>query len=208
MKKLLLSLLALVALVAADVDIIAGQKTLRSNLVTYSAASGNWSNKTRILFLGNNVYVDTSTTGQAGQWKRIDNTADSCSNPIPLTSDSTGTARPIWEYRLWETVRSVDKDSSAHVYRVNTREWVYDATAPRGFRWTPWTRTGSNAGYLDVTVQDSLLVSNAGTTAKISQYALAMFAGSWARLCPDDVAATANAAADSVFADSSRVYTR
>lgn len=206
MKKFLFALLTLAAAHAAA-ETIVGQKTIRSALVTWSAASGNWSNKTRILFLANNVYVDTSSTGQAGQFKRVDNAGDSCSNPVPLVPDTNGTVRPIWEYRLWETVRSVDKDSSIHTYRVNTRERVYDGTT-KITRWTPWTRTGSNAGYLDVTVQDSILVPNVGVTTKTSQYAFAFFAGSWARLCPDDPAGTANAATDSVFADSLYLYTR
>lgn len=204
MKKVILFLFALLA-VSAFSQTIVGQRVLSQKLITWSAST--YSNKTRLLFRGDNVYLDTSSTGQAGQWKRIDNGADSCSNAAPLVPDTNGIARPIWEYRLWETVRAVDKDSSTHVYRVNTRERVYDNSLKTP-RWTPWTRTGSNTGYTDVTVQDSILVPNAGTTAKVAQYALAMFAGSWARLCPDDVTGTANAATDSVFADSLFLFTR
>lgn len=208
MKKLVLALYALVAAnLFADGEPVAGQKTIRSPLVTWSATGGTYAGKTRLLFLGNNVYVDTSSTGQAGQFKRVDNGADSCSNAVPIVADTNGATRPVWEYRLWETVRSVDKDSSTHIYRVQTRERVYDGTS-KTVRWTPWTRSGSNTGYTDISIQDSIVVPNVGVTSKTSQYALASFLGSWARLCPDDIAATANAATDSVFADSLILYVR
>ena len=199
---------ALLGVVFGDgTETILGQKNIRTTLVTWSAASGNWSSKTRLLFLGNSVYVDTSTTGQANSWKRIDNTADSCSNPIPLALDSNGATRPIWLYEVFETVRGVDGDSTSHTYRVQTRERVYD-NAIKSLRWTPWTRRGANNGYVDVTVQDSLLFGNAASTSKTSMYALGFYLGSWGRLCPDDNVATANAAGDSVFADSLQHFAR
>lgn len=209
MKKLKLLLLVLAALAVAYADgPIAGQKTVQLNLVTWSNSGGNWSNKTRLLFLGNNVYVDTSATGQAGQFKRVDNTADSCSNPFLLTADTNGTTRPIFQSPLlWEIVRSVDKDSSTHVYRLQTRERFYNATS-KTIAVTPWTEKGTGTGYADFTVSDSILIANAGTTNKISQYGMGSVFGSQARLCPDDVSATANAAGDSIFADSLRAFTR
>jgi hypothetical protein len=204
MKKYLFLLAALFTLAAAG-ETIVGQSTVRQSLVTWS--STNWTLKTRVLFLGNNVYVDTSSTGQAGQFKRIDNTADSCSNPFPLVSDTNGTARPIWLYQLWETVRAINGDSSAHTYRVQTRERVWDNTTKQ-VRWTPWTRRGSGKGYVDVTIVDSLLVPATGSVPKVSTYALGFYMGSWARLCPDDNEGTDNGAADSVFADSLFHFTR
>lgn len=206
MKKLFFALFTLAAFAYAQGP-VAGQKTVQKSLITWSAASGNWSNKTRVLFLANAVYVDTSSTGQGGAFKRIDNAADSCSNPFPLAADTNGSVRPIWEHRLWGTFRGIDGDSTSHVYRIQTRERVYDGTT-KVTRWTPWTRAGKNAGYTDISVQDSVTISSAAGTSKIAQYGLYHVAGSWARLCPDDNAATANAAGDSVYADSLLNFTR
>lgn len=206
MKKLLFLFLGLFALASAG-ETITGQATVNQALVTWSAASGNWSLKTRLLLLAGAVYIDTSATGQTGSWKRVDNAGDSCSNPFRLASDTNATSRPIWLYQLWETVRGVDGDSTSHTYRVQTRERVYDGTV-KAVRWTPWTRRGANAGYTDVVIQDSLLFANVGGTSKTAQYALGHYLGSWARLCPDDNDATANAAGDSVFADSLFHFTR
>lgn len=207
MKKIVLALLALLTgHLFADGPVV-GQKVVQKSLVTWSAASGNWSNKTRLLFHANNVYVDTSSTGQAGQWKRVDNTADSCSNPFLLAADTNGATRGVWENRLWLTVRSVDKDSSTTVYHVQTRERVYDGTT-KTVRWTPWTVPGKNAGYVDVSIVDSVTTTNASVVSKIAQYGLYHVAGSWARLCPDDNVNTANATGDSVFNDSLLNFTR
>ncbi len=207
MKILITLCLIFAASLFAEANTIAGQKTVNQSMVTWSAASGNWSNKTRLLFLGNNVYVDTSATRQAGEFKRIDNTADSCSNPFRLGTDTNGTSRPIWEYRLFGTFRSVDKDSGTHYYRVQTRERVYDGDT-KSVRWTPWTQSLRNFGYADVSIVDTLAIPNPGTTAKVLQYTLGSYLGSWARLCPDDNAGTANQATDSVFADSLNHVTR
>jgi hypothetical protein len=207
MRTFFLLVLFIAGCLRAESYTAAGQKQIRRALVTWGSASGTYTGKTRIMYLGNSVYVDTSTTGQTGAWLRVDNAADSCSSSFFTGSDSNGADRPIWEYRLWETVRSVDKDSSTHVYRVQTKERVYD-NAIKNMRFTPWTLQRANQGYTGVTVQDSIVVLNAGTTSKLSQYSLGMFLGSWARLCPDDIAGTANAATDSVFADSIFVFTR
>lgn len=206
--KTLFTLFALLALPLLAAETIDGQRTLQSALVTWATATDT--GKTRLLFLGNNVYLDTSETGQAGEFKRIDNTADSCSQPFLITSDSTGITRPVWEYTLWLLTRSVDADSSTHVYRVQTRERQYlgPIAGKRIAGWTPWTTKGANSGYADVTIQDSILVANARTTAKRSQYSLFSVVGTQARLCPDDVAETAGTATDSIFADSLRVRVR
>jgi hypothetical protein len=210
MKKVF-ALIGLLAIsLFAEAEPIVGQKSVQVSPVTWSASSGNWSNKTRILFLGNNVYVDTSSTGQADQFKRIDNTADSCSNPFLLTSDSLGGTRPIWQSPLlWELVRSKDKDSSTHVYRIQTREKQFNG-ATRTVLWTPWTYPGNSSGYADYTVSDSILIPNVrgDATNKWSQYGMGAVFGIQARLCPDDVAATANTSTDSIFADSLRAFNR
>jgi hypothetical protein len=205
MKKIVALLTFLsAALIFADNGSIFGQKMVRQTLITWTAGSNT--GKTHGILLGNNVYIDTSTTGQTNQFRRVDNTADSCSDPFFIASDSLAGARPVWEYRLWGMFRSVDKDSSTHVYRVQTREVRF--VKNRTISYTAWTRAGTNSGYLDVTVQDTLVIPNIGTVARIPQYTLGMFAGTQARLCPDDIAGTANAATDTVHFDSLTVYTR
>jgi hypothetical protein len=210
MKKIFLLIGLLTVSLFAEAEPVIGQKSVQVSPVTWSATSGNWLLKTRILFLGNNVYVDTSSTGQAGQFKRVDNTADSCSNPFLLTSDTLGSLRPIWQTPLvWELVRSKDKDSSTHVYIIQTRERFFNNTT-RSLFWTPWTFAGNSSGYADFTVSDSILIPNvrADSISKWSQYGMGSVFGIQARLCPDDVAATANTATDSIFADSLKAYTR
>lgn len=208
MKKALLTLLAAMAIPLLAGEAIEGQKGLRVEPATWTTGANT--GKTRLLILGGSVFLDTSTTGQAGSWKRIDNTADSCSQPVPITSDSTGTVRPIWEYRLWQLTRSRDADSSTHTFRVQTRErqFLGPIAGKRIAGWTPWTVKGANSGYADVTIQDSVLVANARTTSKVSQYSLFFVAGTQARFCPDNITGTATTNTDSIFVDSLRVFVR
>lgn len=209
MKKIILVLLALCCFkgFGQSSQSVLGQKNVRSSLVTWTAGANLL--KTHGILLGNSVYVDTSTTGQANQFRRVDNTSDSCSNPFFISSDSLGGTRPVWEYRLWGQFRSVDKDSSTMVFRIQTREvFNYAATTQRAIQYGSWTIKGSNSGYADATIQDSALVPNIGTAARASQYTFFSVAGVQARFCPDDLPATANAAADTVHFDSLRVFVR
>jgi hypothetical protein len=176
-----------------------GQKGLPPRLVTFSTDSV--SGKTRILLVGNSVFLDTSATGQTGAWRRIDNTKDSCSLGFNLGSDSLGSARPTWLNKMLGSFRSVDQDSGTHEYRVQTRERLWNNVTYQWY-WKDWSRFGANGGYADVTIQDSILIKNSGTTAKVQQYSYFSVDGTQARLCPDDITQTANGAADSIFADS------
>lgn len=208
MKKVLLTLLAALAIPLLAGEAIEGQKGLRVEPVTWNIGANI--GKTRLLILGGVVYLDTSATGQTGSWRRIDNTADSCSQPALITSDTTGTTRPVWENRLWQLTRSRDADSSTHVFRIQTRErqFLGPLAGKRPAAWTPWTAKGANNGYADVTIQDSVLVANARTTSKVSQYSLFFVAGTQARFCPDNITGTATTNTDSIFVDSLRVYVR
>ncbi len=208
MKALILFFLGLLAFTwAGEPSTIIGQRNVRATLVTFKAGANT--GKTHGILLGNNVYIDTSTTGEANQFKRVDNTADSCSPPFFLGSDSLGGSRGIWENRAWGIFRSVDKDSGAMVFRVQTSElYNYGAVTAKTIVYTDWTRTGANSGYADVAVQDSVMIPVSGTTARLPQYAFFNVAGIRARLCPDDIAATANGATDTVHFDSIRVFTR
>lgn len=205
MKKLILFLALLVPLAFGQAIKIQSQGAVQTGVVTWSTGANT--GKTRIRFYTGNVYLDTSTTGQTGAWKRIDNTADSCSQPFLIASDSTGTGRPIWEYRLWQNVKSVHATLGLHVYRIQTKERVYNPTYKKVI-WTPWTMTQQNGGYADVTVQDSLLMNAPRSTSKTSQYSFAFVAGTLARLCPSEAPTTSIAAGDSVIADSLTFTTR
>jgi hypothetical protein len=204
MKKILFVLSLAAGLVWADMKITA-QGVVQKGIVTWTTGANT--GKTRIRFYTGNVYLDTSSTGQTGAWKRIDNTADSCSQPFLIATDSSGTGRPIWEYRLWQKVKSVHATLGLHVYRIQTRERVYDGTA-KLVRWTPWTLTQQNAGYADVTVQDSLLMNAPRSASNTSQYSFAFVAGTQARLCPSEAPTTSIAVGDSVIADSLTFTTR
>jgi hypothetical protein len=201
MKKLLIIALALLAVASfgAETVKIQGQGPAQISLVKWNTGANT--GKTRIRFYTGNTYLDTSTTGQAGAWKRIDNTADSCSQPFLVATDSNGSGRPIWEYRLWQTVKSVHATLGLHVYRIQTREKVYDGSI-KATRWTPWTYFGQNTGYVDVTVQDSILMAAPRSASKSSQYSLGFIVGTQARLCPSEAPTTSTATGDSVIADS------
>lgn len=204
MKKLFVALFALFALFAHGEN-VTGQGSVNSSLVKWTTGANT---KTRLRFYLGNVYLDTSTTGQTGAWKRIDNIADSCSNPFLIASDSNGIIRPVWEYRLWQSVKSVHATLGLHVYRIQTRERVYDNDL-KAVRWTPWTRKGQNAGYTDVVVQDSILMpSPIASSTKSSQYSMGFVAGSVARLCPDVAPTTSTSAGDSTIVDSLWFFTR
>lgn len=207
MKKVAFFALALIGFVFAG-ETIVGQSRVANSLVTWNIGANT--GKTRIRFYTGNVYLDTSTNGQSGSWRRIDNTADSCSQPFLLTGDSTGATRPIWEFRLWQKVKSVHATLGLHVYRIQTRERYFAQTAADKYqaRWTAWTMTQQNAGYADVTVQDSLLMNAPRSASNTSQYSFAFIAGTQARLCPSEAPTTSIAAGDSVIADSLMFTTR
>lgn len=191
---------------AQTLEATAGERRVNSQLVTWTTGANT--GKTRLLFLGNAVYLDTSSTGQAGAFKRIDNTSDSCSVPFLLTADSAGATRAADNFTVWGLFRGVDGDSTTHTYRFQQRERQYVLARSGGYvaTWTPWTRRSANYGFDAEATTDSITFPNIGGTAKTSQYSHFEAVGTQARLCPDDIAGTANGAADSVFADSLRVY--
>jgi hypothetical protein len=207
MKKALFTLLAALALPLLA-ETIEGQKRITNSLVTWNSAANT--GKTRIRFHAGQVALDTSATGQTGAWKRIDNTADSCSQPFLIASDTSGRVVPVWEFRLWQKVKSVHATLGMHVYRVQTRERQYlgPISGKQVAGWTPWSYLGQNGGYADVTVQDSILMRAPRTVTNSSQYSFGFVAGAQARLCPDNTPETSSAAGDSVIADSLRFTTR
>lgn len=135
----------------------------------------------------------------AGTWVRDDNRADSCSRPFRISTDM-GTY-PIWKYEFETRRRSKDKDSGSIVYRVETR---YQANSTKGTDWG-WRRKGMITGYADVTIVDSVITPTPTVVTKSTVGGLFFVTGDQARLCPDELPATANGTADSIFGDTAIV---
>ncbi len=211
MRKWMLCLGAFLVLAQAEPNTvyIGGQARVNASIIRWSSSTGTYFGKTRHMFLNNNVYLDTSATGLAGQWKRIDNTADSCSDPIPLTSTYYGAGMPILQSpQIGENVYSRDKDSSIHVYRMRFRD-RYALPDLSGYFTSAWTQKGTGLGYADQTISDSILIPSVPIAqTKIWAYGIAWGLGVEAQACPDDVAATANESQDSVIVDTSWAPTR
>lgn len=187
-----------------------GQGTIKDVLLTWTTGANT--GKTRLRFLGNAVYLDTSATGQAGAWKRIDNTADSCSQPAFLASDTAALGLPVWQSPLvWvDKAKSADPDSSTFVLRIQTRQARFHPASKRWY-WTAWTRKGANSAHVGQVVQDSVLFSSlvgGAANTNYSLYHLASVFGTQARYCPDDVEGTANGTNDSIIVDSVWSQTR
>lgn len=212
MKKLIIGMVALATLLSAQ-ETIQGQRKVQGGLIQWQNTVTGLSH-TRLRFLpGTGWFMDTSAAtvagalpGQSGQWKRIDNGADSCSIPNWLSSDSNGMTAPIWKFELSQIVKAADPDSSRHIYRIQTRvSHVLGNGSSLKRAWRPWTRAGRNSGSALSPIQDSILMGNIGGTAltKHSQRGLAdLHGGVQFRLCPDDVTGTAGVVADTLILDS------
>ncbi len=187
--KTLLTLLFLVSLGFSQAVIISGQGGNAAK-VWWGTSSDS---SLRILHRGGFVYYDSA--GGGTNYKRIDNTADSCSRPFPIAS-RMGTY-PIWKYELEGRVRAVNAASNAAVYRVETR-YVRDET--RGTYWG-WRRRGALQGYADVTIQDSVSFPHTTVASKTTVAGLFFVTGDQARLCTDNATGTSTAAGDSVKTD-------
>lgn len=206
MKKVFgwILLLLLPAFPAETVD---GQHNQNTELVTWNV--GPSLKRTHGIIRGGNVYID-SVQSSSQTFVRVDDAADSCSNPFWLTrpaSDSLGKVRPIWENRLWGTFRGVDADSTTFVLRLQTQERVYSQSTG-AYRWSPWTRTGKNGSAPDVTVTDSVVIPNLNSTTAFSQYVYFSAAGVRGRFCPDANIGSGTAAGDTIHFDSLHVFVR
>lgn len=200
MKKFIVLLLAISGLGFAQAISIFGQIDVVDERVTYGSDSA-----IQIRILGGQVHRDTSTTDTAQQWKRQDNTSDSCSNPIYLGR----TAKPVWKFAIHEMVRARDPDSSAMVYRTEVRrkrgQYRNDET------WGPWVRVGNGSGYIDVTVQDTVAMPNLRYAASTWGARYGMFFvgdGTQIRVCPDVLVTTANGATDTLLLRNTRLISR
>jgi hypothetical protein len=187
--KTLFTLLILASLGFSQAVVISGQGGNSSRVWWGTSADSSL----RVLHRGGFVYYDSA--GGGTNYKRIDNTADSCSRPF-LIASRMGTY-PIWKYELEARVRAVNAASNAAVYRVETR-YVKDET--RGTYWG-WRRQGRLLGYADVTVQDSVVFPHTGLTSKMTVAGLFFVTGDQGRLCTDNATGTSTAAGDSVKSD-------
>lgn len=184
--KTLFTLILLASMAWPQTATISGQRGYGS--FVYWGTATDSSLKT--LQLVDNHYWDSS-----GTWVRNDNRADSCSRPFPIGL-GVG-AYPIWKYELERRVRSKDADSGTMVYRVETR-YIRNATDKTYWGWRP---KGRLVGFADVSILDSVIAPSPGVTTKTSTGNLFFVTGDEARLCPDALPGTANAATDSIFND-------
>ncbi len=155
---------------------IAGQNDVVNEQFTWGSDSA-----IQIRILAGQVHRDTSTSDTSQHWKRQDNTADSCSNPVYLGR----TAKPVWKYAIREMVYSRDRDSSTSIYhfQVRSRRLQY----PGDQAWTPWVTKGNGIGTLNDPVQDTVAMPNVDTTAIwTARYGLFFVGdGEQIRACPD-----------------------
>lgn len=189
---------------------VQGQKLLRApQLLTFSSAAGTYSGKTRYRLMGGFTYVDTSATGQTGAWRRIENTADSATDPVFLTGDSAGTTRAVWMQKVVCKEKSADADTSGFVLRVMGRE--FDRIVNKVYNFTQWSQKGSVNGTLDAGVQDSaLFLSVRGLAANTNSRPHAQFwvDATQAKFVPRSAPNSPTGANDSVIADSCKLYLR
>ncbi len=183
-------LLALVAFAFPQRAVISGQGS--ESIVVYWGTSTDSSLKDMWL-------VDKHYHDSAGTWVRDDNRADSCSRPFWIASD--GGTYPIWKFELETRRRAVDKDSGAYVYRVETR---YVQNSKKATYWG-WRRKGMLNGYQDVSVTDSVVLPTPLLVTKSTVAGLFFVTGDQGRLCPDELAGTANGTTDSIFGDTTLV---
>lgn len=213
MKKLLIigAMVAVAALAqttapgtnSASVN-VGGQTSIFSGLVTWGSYNG-----VNLLTTGRAVYVDTTPATEARTLKRIDNGADSCSNPFWISRDSLEKAGSIWHFRIEPLVKTTDKDSSTMVYRVETRSFDFLGAPTYKYRARPWSIPGKNIGDDMTTIKDTVLIPNHYVAqVKRTQYGFVTVYGAQARICPDAVAATHGVAADTTYHDSVRVVIR
>ena len=180
------------------------------NIAYYGADSSS----TQIVF-----HTDTIMRDSAGTLLRIDNGADSCSQPIDLIGNrgsvlgisAVGGIEPQGPFGYeWEgKVKSNTTDSTGVQYRIETRKRKYTAfgnrSRPYWGAWIPFTRVGGTAAEVIV---DSVVTWDAENAADTwaTQAHLFKVTGHQMRLCPQELATTIST--DSIFHDSVYIYLR
>lgn len=189
--KILILFTLLASIAFGQSQIIAGQLDVVDERFTWGSDSA-----IQLRYLVGQVHRDTSPSDTAKHWKRQDNTADSCSNPVYLGR----TSKPVWKYALHEMAYARDPDSSTVVYRFEVRRKRLQYRGDTA--WGPWVRAGRGVGYVDVTVQDTVAMPAIGYPAATwgARYGLFFLGdGTQARACPDVLPGTAGQANDTLI---------
>lgn len=176
---------------------------IRSTLVTFTAY-----NKTAGFIMTPDsgttwrVYIDTSASGQAGEYKRIDNTSDSGrSNQVLIQHDSTGRYLPNGNIQLIFSTRAngANVDSNGLQFKAY-RRFVLPYKDGNTRRTGAWSYPGKNgAGMVD-----TVACSANGGLANVKQvhYGEISPHGTFIRLRPDRIAATGKVVTDTSKFDS------
>lgn len=160
----------------------------------------------QVRYLSGQVHRDTSPSDTAQHWKRQDNTADSCTNPVYLGRTVNG----IWKFAWREMAYSRDPDSSAIVYKWEVR-W------PRNQRrgdtaWTPWVKAKRSLGTVNDPVQDTVAMPTMAVASAVwgARYELFNLPdGVQARACPDIIAGrTGGQTTDTLITKNHRLIVR
>lgn len=196
MKKLFLISTLLLAVTASAWNTIQGKSNVTEDWVFWNTGSSAADSiSTQIVFIGGNVYLDSSDT-----WIRIDDTADSCSKAVNL-SDGAHAIHPYDLRLLIGSVRSPSDDSNSVDFNIETRTQIYykDSYGKYHTRYTDWMFY-EHPAILD-SVQSTVAFpgSATGTTAKVWTKSRFNVTGDQMRLCP---VTPADITADSVLIDS------
>lgn len=204
MKKFLLSILCLASLGFSQIiqTQIHSRGPVGCKLVTFTSL-----NKTAGYVISPDsgttwrVYVDTSASGQAGEYKRIDNTSDSGrSNPVLVQGDATGRYLPERNPLLVFSTKgsAANLDSNGIQLKVFRRFDMPYKTAPRTA--STYSYPGKNgAGMVDTVAA----TSNGGlANVKVTHFGEVSPHGTYWRIRPDRIAATGKVVTDTSKFDS------
>lgn len=189
MKGLIISVLLLAGIAQSQKVVVTGN----SNDIEKVYWGTSSDSSLKILHHAGFVYYDSAGLGT--NYKRIDNTADSCSRPFWIAT-RTGTY-PTKQLELEGRVRAVNAASNAAVYRLETR---YVQNLSQGLYYG-WRRRGKVASYTGAAILDSVSMPHTGVTSKTTVGGLFYVTGDQARLCTDNATGTSTTAGDSVKTD-------
>lgn len=189
MKTVIFALMAFVCMANAQKVVITGN----SNDIERVYWGTSSDSSLRILHHAGFVYYDSAGLGT--NYKRIDNTADSCSRPFWIAT-RLGTY-PTKQLELEGRVRAVNAASNAAVYRVETR---YVQNLSQGLYYG-WRRRGKVTSYTGAAILDSVSMPHTGVSSKTTVGGLFYVTGDQARLCTDNATGTSTSAGDSVKTD-------
>lgn len=195
-KKILLAAVLALGLIAPDAQmVIRGYKPVARRWVTWGSYGSM-----RLRIKNRQLFADTN---MAGGWKRIDNTADSCSQYFWIAD--TGGSDPIKYMRFSIGVQAhTVADSTTHAYHVYTRE-INNYKKNTFFADQPPYRNNGVTGIQ--VILDTIFIPNVKQTTKARQSSMFFAPGDQAKVCWYALPGMAYLAADSVTIDSMYVET-